>query len=136
MTSELIGLQHDSTGYLFDAKDNCIGKTYDKTHAKIIAEAFERDRNKPDVPELKRYKEYWDAGCIESPEGEYVLYAQAAAMIAEEKQAAIDARNLLQYEKDQQWRERAEVAEAEIKKLQDILAHSKLFSQKRNENNF
>lgn len=35
-----------------------------------------------DVPELVRYKEHWDAGCIESPEGEYVRHDQAAAVIA------------------------------------------------------
>ena len=75
-----------------------------------------------DVPELVRLDPVIEelksgdvvATMVVEGNGEYVRYDQAAAVIALEKQAAIDARNLLQYEKDQQWQERSEAAETVI----------------------
>lgn len=94
--------------------------SYQATFADM-AKAIVDDQNTryvPDVPELVRYSADllsagWISGAVKL-NGEFVRYDQAVAVIADERQAAIDARNLLQYEKEQQWQERAEAAEAKL----------------------
>lgn len=89
--------------------------------------AADNTRAVPGVPELVRWKQYEHGipKMISGHGGDWCEYDQAAAAIAVEKQAAIDARNLLQYEKDQQWQERALAAEAKLANIekQEAVAH-------------
>lgn len=125
---------HERYGYVSceDCPAETKGKTLhwgDNTDAELSSQ-FEAElawntRAVPDVPELVRWKQYEHGTpkMISGHGGDWCEYDQAAAVIADEKQAAIDARNLLQYEKDQQWKERAEVAETKLAQIEKPIGY-------------